>query len=330
MKRNLFTFIIKCVLAASPFLALLISYFVLDPFMVLRHYDDYDSPSIQQSEGMIAWTKYKDHRKQMRYDSFIFGTSCSKAFRTYDWNRYIKGRPYRMFCNDEGIGDILLKLQALAKQPDQKIKHVLIVAEPYIFEHDLPQAGVVHIMPPDVSGMSRMSFQIEFLQAFYMPSFLSPFLKYQFTHKYDNSMRDVININGKIRDHLTNDAVMWQDDYIKKYGEKYWQERDWHNQKCQPSVHAAVIKTKQRECLSKIKALCDSLGSDIKIAIGPTFKCECISKADLKIIKDVFGSENVLNFSDEAHAKYRDYHYYYDPGHYRDIVGNEMMKQLYK
>lgn len=107
-------FYFRCALLALPFLLLGVLYVVEDPFMVLRRYADYDHPKVCQSEGTVSWLKYKAYRDSMHYDSFIMGSSCTKAFSTADWNQYIHGRPFRMFCNNEGVADLCQKLEALA------------------------------------------------------------------------------------------------------------------------------------------------------------------------------------------------------------------------
>lgn len=101
-KKSLARFYINTILLAIPFLGLIIWYVVKDPFMVIRTYDDYDSPEICQSEGAVGWYKYKMFRHKMHYDSFIMGSSSTLAFNTSDWNRYIKAHPFRLFSNGEG------------------------------------------------------------------------------------------------------------------------------------------------------------------------------------------------------------------------------------
>ena len=76
-KKSLIRFYLNSFLLAMPFLVLILWYVVKDPFMVIRSYDDYDSPEICQSEGAVGWYKYKMFRAQMHYDSFIMGSSSS-------------------------------------------------------------------------------------------------------------------------------------------------------------------------------------------------------------------------------------------------------------
>ena len=103
-----------------PFIALLIFYIMSDPFMVIRKYSDYDAPEVAQSEGVISWNKYKANEKSMHFDSFLMGTSCTKAFHIKEWSKYTGGKGFRMFSNNEGAGDLLLKMQALDSEKGQK------------------------------------------------------------------------------------------------------------------------------------------------------------------------------------------------------------------
>lgn len=110
--------------------------------MVIRKYSDYDAPEVAQSEGVISWNKYKANEKSMHFDSFLMGTSCTKAFHIKEWSKYTGGKGFRMFSNNEGAGDLLLKMQALDSEKGQKIKNVLIVADKQFFEQNHPQPNI--------------------------------------------------------------------------------------------------------------------------------------------------------------------------------------------
>ena len=104
-KKTLSSLYVKVLLLAFPFIVCLGVYIYNDPFMVIKHYDDYDHPVVMiQSEGPIGWYKYKNYRDTMHYDSFIMGSSCTMAFQSSEWKKYIKGSPFRLFSNSEGLG----------------------------------------------------------------------------------------------------------------------------------------------------------------------------------------------------------------------------------
>jgi hypothetical protein len=334
MKKNKPTRLyLKCLLLSLPFIALVAFYIIKDPFMVIRHYRDYDHSDICQCEGSIGWFKYKMLRHRMHYDSFIMGSSCTKAFNTGDWNRYIHARPYRLFSNSEEMSDVNVKLEALYSQRNQQVKNLLIVAEKDFFTRTEPQGGVMHIMPPDVSGKSEITYQTTFLQGFFSPMFLWRFIKFHVTHRYEHCMRGIINDDGPTRTFYTNDAILPNETKISTEGEEYWDDKSWDNAKQHKFVwHEAprTIYTAQIDYLNKMKELCQRHGTNVKIAIGPRLDKTAINHDDVNILKHIFGSRNVIDFSDKAHEKYSDYHNFYDNIHYRIILGRDMMKELYQ
>lgn len=330
MKHKIYVFYLKCVLIPLPFIALLIFYIMSDPFMVIRKYTDYDAPEVALSEGVISWNKYKANEKSMHFDSFIMGTSCTKAFHIKEWSKYTGGKGFRMFSNNEGAGDLLLKMQALDSEKGQKIKNVLIVADKQFFEENHPQPGIMPAMPPEVTGQSEIKYQMDYFQGFCTPMFLIPYLRYRIFHEYDDkTMNGIINNDGRIRNSITNDAVLCQDDAIKKNGEKYWENQSWPKEHHTAFTYAPIIKTESISCLIQIRSICQRHGTNVKIAIGPTFNAKQMNPKDIATLKKIFGDKNVVDFSDNIHSKFRNYHYFYDKAHYRDVVGNAIMKELY-
>src|SRR3712207_7544718 len=84
-QNTLYAFYAKCGALALPFLLLIAFYVYEDPFMVIRSYNDYDHCPVEQSEGDIGWKKMLHNRASQRYDSFIMGSSCTKAYNTEEW-----------------------------------------------------------------------------------------------------------------------------------------------------------------------------------------------------------------------------------------------------
>src|SRR3712207_300032 len=180
-QNTLYAFYAKCGALALPFLLLIAFYVYEDPFMVIRSYNDYDHCPVEQSEGDIGWKKMLHNRASQRYDSFIMGSSCTKAYNTEEWNKHIHGRPFRLFANDEALGDLCKKLRAIDKLSHQPVKNLLIIAERRSFDKAYPQPGLIHIMPPDVTGKGLMSYQSTYLQNFLCPKVLLPYLRFRLT-----------------------------------------------------------------------------------------------------------------------------------------------------
>ncbi|MGP1591024.1 MAG: hypothetical protein ACTTHI_04435 [Prevotella sp.] len=334
LKKTLSSLYIKVLLLAFPFIVCLGIYVYTDPFMVIKHYDDYDHPTVMiQSEGPIAWYKYKSYRDTMHYDSFIMGSSCTMAFQTSEWKKYIKGSPFRFFSNSEGLGDLLLKLEALDRQPNQPIKNLLIVAEPVLLNLTVEQRGVMHIMPPEVSGRSIAYYQTTFLQGFFRKDFFTAYMTYLFKKKYDNSMNRIINNVGQSRTRYTNDEILHIQNKIDSLGEQYYQTEEWKKLRANLEtayVRPPIIKAPQKECLLQIQRICKKHNTNVKIAIGPDFKPGYVNSADVKLLKQIFGENNVLNYNDAAHSEYAHYSYFYDSAHYNTKVAEKMLYELYR
>lgn len=73
-------FTMKLSILLTPFIALLVVYFLNDPFMVLRHYNRYDNSPVMLNEGYIGWQMYMNNRDSIAFDSFIMGNSCTMAY----------------------------------------------------------------------------------------------------------------------------------------------------------------------------------------------------------------------------------------------------------
>lgn len=339
MNKQLFKFYIRFLLLLSPLLALSVFYMVKDPFMVVHpKVTAYDYSHVMQNEGAVGWEKLKAFNPTRHYDSFVMGNSCTKAFPCEDWNRYIHGRPYRFFSNAEGIGEFQQKLTALGNIPGQPIRHLLVVVERGFFETTDPRHGMMHIMPPDVSGCSSIYYQMQFFQSFMSPKFLVPYLRYLCTGTIKKSGKDIIFPNVPMRTLYTNDAVLWQEEDIRKEGETYWKE-SYQNKKyadkgwvtnmkdAKPYEGRHTIGSQQRQALFAIRAFCRAHHTDIQWVIGPNPQKEWLNKLDLKVLKAIFGATHVHDYS--ACPRFYDYHYFYDGAHYRRCVGDSILKDIY-
>lgn len=327
--KPLHRFYLKCLLLASPFLLLLGIYVADDPFMVLRKYTDYDHSRVCLSEGATAWTKYKMLRNERHYDSFIMGNSCTRGFLCSDWKQHIQGSPFRFFSNAEGLGDICVKLEALAKEPNQPVADLLIVADLSTLENDKPRGGIMHIMPPDVTGKSWISYQATFLQGFLSPKFLLPYLKYLFTRKFEKSMEGIIAEGPASHERYTNDHVPFLEDSIRLEGERFWQQRiDLQRVAAlQPKTAPRVIEAPQTEKLKEIADFCRQHHTRLRFVLIPNIEQERIHPHDVDQLKQVLGAQNVYDFS--ADSLLSNYHNFYDWTHFRVTTGRTIMDRIY-
>ena len=54
-----------------------------------------------------------------------------------------------------------------------------------------------------------------------------------------------------------------------------------------------------------------------------------IPEYELPLMQEIFGKENVYDFSG-INEFTEDYHNYYEAGHYRPLLGNKLLERIYK
>lgn len=329
-------FIMKLSILLMPFMGLLVVYFLSDPFMVLRHYERYDKSPVLLNEGYLGWQMYMNNRDSIAFDSFIMGNSCTMAYRCHEWEKHLKGgRAVRLFGNAESIAAIYKKLQAL-DNTGAEINNLLLILDKESLKKDIIQNSHAYILPPVISGSSNFSFQEKFCQAFFFPNVLFPYLDYMLFHQYRPYMKGVINPYGAIRDSITNDAINPREKMIREEGESYWENHKKEFMKTNDPDYRTgkyreagpVLREPQISILHGIESVCRQHNTSIKIIISPDYNQISINPTDVEILKSIFGTKNVFDFSG-INEYTGDIHNYYEKGHYRPVLGDRLMEKVY-
>lgn len=329
-KKGITSFLLKVLCFCIPFFIVLFVYFKDDPFMVLRKYTRYDQSCASLNESYVCWQNYLNNKDSIPFDSFILGNSCTMAFKTDEWKKYINSnKAIRLYGNSEGLAGVCRKLKALDAR-NAEIKNVLLVLDASLLKkkHLLP--GYINVLPPEISGISELEFQMNFLQAFLYPDFLISYLDYKMFHQFRPRMNGLINPYGITKDPVTNDAINPHDKEIEKEKETYWIKR----KKTFPPRSHMFKETKQVmfaghiQLLKEIKNVCEKHKTNLKILISPDYNQENLHHADVQELKKTFGSENVFDFSG-INEYTTDIHNYYEPAHYRPVVGAKLLKLIY-
>lgn len=320
----------KLALFTIPFWALIALYVYDDPFMVLHKYDVYDS-DVKLNEHHVGWQIYKNNKDSVHFNSFILGNSCTMAFRCGEWEKYLApgDRAIRLFGNAESIKAVSLKLRALDRE-GAEIKNVLIVLDRASLSHFELLTGYGNVLPSAISGSNPLTVQLAFIQGFATPDFLFPYLKYRMTGKVELKMKRM-NPYGRIRDSRNNDAFNPREKMIEKDGEAYWKKRknEFPERDGTITVNDPAIYQKQRKVLDEIMAVLRRHNTSIRVLISPDYDQKELHPYDRKILQSIFGKENVYDFSG-INEFTKDYHNYYESGHYRPLLGNKLLERIYK
>lgn len=324
-------FWIKVCLLLLPFCSIVAVYFIFDPFMVLHRYKRFDSSQVMLNEAYVGWQNYMLNRDSIAYNSYIMGNSWTMAFKSKEWEKYLKkgDRAVRFFDTGESLGGVSQKLQAL-DSAGARINNVLVVVSRTLLKDIYPIQENGHLFSAEVANLSQMEFQLRFLQKFLDPSFTIPYLDYLIRGKYTSYMYGVINPGPPIREPYTNNFINPREREIVRAGNRYWilHKSEFKQRTEAGNEDERLIFEEQMKLLRKIKSVCDKHGANLKFIVGPDYSQKRINRVDLALLKNLFGNSVVCDFSG-INSYTSDIHNYYEPGHFRPIVGARMLEQIY-
>jgi len=331
-------FLKKLALAALPPVLLLGAiYFCIDPFKVLRDYDDYFaqgriSPGV--NKGMIVIDNFDRHIDSCHYDSFIFGSSVSKYYRTDEWKQYLPAdaSPVHLDSSSESLHSMLLKMKYVQSR-GAHIRNALLVLTPDIFSHTDMQA------PPFVDhwkidpDRSRIRLHWLFVRSFFEREFQREYVTSQLVGEpvMFGVMPKFDTITRRLEPTRNEEFPVMADRALDAAPESYLRQ----------TGDFALLNEKPEELCSYVtshsyadaKAIADLLareGTDYRVVIGPRMDGKYINTGDLRILRKAFGKMRVYDFSRELAGMRDSLGSFYDRTHYRSNVAVEIMRRTYR
>ncbi len=329
-------FISKVIILATPILIVVGLYLIFDPFKVLHNYKSYyesGKPNyVILNRDFVCVETLKDYYSVYKYDSYIFGNSRSLFYEVRNWQKYIHSDGcFHFDASEESIFGINRKIQYLHKK-GIIIKNALIVLDHGILEKTSDSKGILFMKHPALSGSNFLDFQMEYFKGYFDYKFLVPYFDLKFSKKYKPYMSDVLHsdsseyelkyneirnpaLESKINKnpddyYLKNKSVFYLRDTIQKIGQ-------------------VVIKKEQQKLLTEIIKIFKQNNTDYKIVISPLYDQIKLNPEDLKYLCNVFGKENVFDFSGRNQITNNIYNYY-EYSHYRPLVASFIMSEIYE
>ncbi len=329
MKR----FLIKGLFFLFPLATILVSYFILDPFKVLRRYSDYSANwSATLDRDYISTEVYLKNRQTYHYDSFIFGSSRTDAFRTADWRQYLpkNASPFVFGAFCETIDGIHAKINLIDELNDP-IENALIVLDTDGTFQDLP-LGHLYVKHPRLTKEPLVLFHTVFIKTYFSNFFFLRYLDYRLFKTYRPYMEKyLVNFPFKI-DTITNDFFL-----IDQEKEQEINPLDYYRKKKKIfyARDATVIQQATRRIsynyiilLKKINSIFQKRHTRYKIIISPLYDQKSIHPYDLHVLYRIFGKQNVFDFSG-INQYTNDITNYYETSHYTAKVGKNILKTIY-
>lgn len=327
-------FVKNWLLFLIPFFLLLICYFIFDPFKVIWSYDNY----YVNGDGVInrdyvSTTTYINKKDSFHYDSFIFGNSRSMFYKVDDWKKYIDSTSICYHFSESGgsVNGLLKKLE-LIDNYNEKIRNALIIVDYDLLSQTQREGRLFLTAPQLVDNQNLLTFHIEHIKAWFDIKFLYYWTYYHIYKKYTPNMRHYIEKgnNYTYYDNITNEEPFTEEDSLIKKGLFYNESRMrlFSHAQFPDSIYPQAINEERKKLLYQVHSLFTKHHTKYKIIINPLYFQIRINPNDYNCLCDVFGKNNVYDFSG-VNKWTSDFHNYYEPSHYTPQVSNEIMDSIY-
>jgi hypothetical protein len=315
------------------FLALLGSYLLFDPFKVVHHHHSFSNSYVITNRDFISTETYLKNEKQQGYNSFIFGSSRTIAYRPASWKTHLQqdAVPFMFDASMESIYGIWKKIRFLdaRKAP---IKNVLIVLDQDVsFAHADDHSGHLFVKHPRISGHSSIPFHWTFFKAYCDINFLSAYVRYRATGKYVPQMRRYIEPRSITCHPVTNEVTMVDiEAELAEDSSLYYANRAkvFYRQRGESLNTTNKINEKHIRMMEDILSILDKHNADLKVVISPLYDQKKFSAADMLVLKKLFG-KNLYDFSG-VNRFTTDKSGWYESSHYRPQVGDSIMRIVYR
>ena len=314
-----------------PMLIIVSIYAILDPFRVVKHYDDYyggEQAIPPLNEGHISLQTYETYKDTYHYDSFIFGNSRSRVYEVEAWMKHLpaEASPFHFYALSESLYGMMKKLQYLDEH-EAEINNALFIVDENLLKQDTNLKGHLFAIPPKLVNYSNFtSFHFDNLRAFLDFGFIKCYIKYLFTGKPG----EYLYFESGYTARYNEDKNVEADENIEKgtFYDTALIEEFISYSRDSSYISEPAIKTKQQEMLNTIKSILEKHNTDYRFIISPLYDQHPINPSDLAILNELFSEEKVFNFSGKNEFT-DDFHNFYEPLHYRPTVATAIMDIAY-
>ena len=330
MKR----FLIKTLFFVTPFILIVISFALTDPFRIIKSYRNYfDNFIVEPNRDFVSTEVYLRNRAKYKYNSFIFGSSRTLAYRTKSWKKHLDSTavPFVFDASGESIFGIYTKINYIDKVGDSLKNCLIILCNNCSFIYEADHKGHLFMKHPTVAGTSWSNFYFESLKAYLDFDFLRNYRHYLFANIFNSSEHSCGNRMNVEYDTITNDYRLAGVEneiqnnfqlYYRKHKKLFYERKSFVKQSKQE------ISDKQKSMLIEIKKIFDKHRTKYRIVISPLYTQIKFNENDLKLLRSIFGIY-VYDFSGKNEFTNNIYNYF-ENSHYKPVVGDSIMNMIYK
>jgi len=327
--------ILKFLLFTAPLIILISFFLIFDPFRIIYKYRDYsENHYVPLNTDFVSSEVYLKNRDKYKYDSFIFGSSRTIAYKTNSWKHFLpnSANPFVFNASCESIFGIYTKIVYLDKIGTDINNCLILICPDCTFDYESDSQGHLFIKHPTIAGTSWFNFYKVFIKDYFDFGFLENYFHFLITRKYIPEMNGYIDCSKIKYDTVTNDVrLIDQDNEIKRNPNRYYKEKAkiFYDRDSIILPAKIQISKKQIAMLNEIKLIFKKHHTDYKIIISPLYSQISLNKKDLLTLQNIFGKDSVFNFSGKNSFTSKKENYF-ESSHYRPILGDTLMSIVYK
>jgi hypothetical protein len=331
MKKFLYR-LLKFLMPPFVLLGLVIgSFFIWDPFKILKDYDEFYNSFVGYNEDYVATERYL--KRKLPYNSFIFGSSrAGSGFSAESWLKYLNknDKAFSFAASNESIFGIRGKIMLIDKLNRSLDNAILVIDLDKTLKKYVNSYGHLYIKHPLVSGESRRSFIAEYLKDYIFTGFFIAYLDYKVFSIKRKYMNRFFVFEENENDIYSSFNMSKKDLLIQINEGKYYHDRKniFYQRDSFEKKSEKIINSQGIKFLQDVNRIFRKNHTKFKIVISPLYDQVKINNVDLQILNEIFGKENVYDFSGKNFMT-EPKNNYYENSHYRIKVGDEILKILY-
>jgi len=317
-----------------PVLLLVAVYIITDPYRTIRPFslEDFD----ETNRDYVSSELWLMNNPVQHYDSYLFGSSRLGGINTYHWLKYLpEGSSHFLF---QGWGETITGMEqkiSYINGAGLPIKNAILLLDyPGAFRKDQNLITVTSIKHPTFAGRPKLIHEsILFWFFLQKPSqWWRAVIQWKNPRKPEFDFDPISNDTNRNNKYSDLDTPPGKDS-LKKCSETNRESFIMENS-CKTDsdlrIGNAMINEVFEGQLRHIRSIFDAQGTDYRIILSPDY-CYTnlkLNEADLKKLRDIFGEDNVFDFTGRNYMT-EDYNNYSDPEHFGLWVGWHMIEEIY-
>ncbi|MGM9803013.1 MAG: hypothetical protein ACI308_02430 [Muribaculaceae bacterium] len=306
----------------APVFAFVALYCITDPFKVMWRKPWLHAEDNLANRSHISTQLLKANAECYNYDSFIFGSSISNYFSAQEWSKHLPqgSKVFHFDASCESFTGILNKMQFIIQQ-GLKLNNALIIIEDDMFTRHPQDKNILYASDPDLTKQADWwQFQQIHFTAFRQRTFLE---KYFFVPEPPGRPLDLVN------NEYSNAAT---DSIIARTPEQYFTADKLSSIKSIYDSTMPLPTMMSQQNIASLTQMADLLkrcGTHYRVIIVPRYMNPTPCCSDIYHITQLFGSENVIDFSNSLALKSNPKNYYDKLSHLLTSVCTSMIHEAY-